>query len=235
MKLVKSKDNEHLVKDIKKDFHSDEGIITSESLQNQTTCTTNTNIEFSIINPEFIDKWKRLQRKAQVPLLKDIGAILAHTGVSKEWIVVDAGTGSGGIALFLANIVKKVVTYDKREDHSKTAQKNADFLNIKNIEFKIKDIEEGIDETNVDLFTLDVPEPWKCIEALQSVKQGGFIISYSPQLTQSQHLINQLDKSFQVEKTIELIEREWIINNKQMKPFVHSPHSGFLTFIRKIS
>ncbi len=64
-----------------------------------------------MFSPSFIDHYKRIQRKAQIVLLKDIGLIIAETGINKNSIVVDAGAGSGALCCFLANYVKKIYTH----------------------------------------------------------------------------------------------------------------------------
>ena len=56
--------------------------------------------------------YRRLKRGPQVVLPKDIGMIIAYTGVGKESVCVDAGTGSGWLAISLARIAKEVTTYD---------------------------------------------------------------------------------------------------------------------------
>ena len=71
-----------------------------------------------------LDFLKKAKRGPAVILPKDIGAIIAHTGVGTGWKVVDAGTGSGFLALFLANIGCKVYTYEKEERFYKISKKN---------------------------------------------------------------------------------------------------------------
>ncbi|MBI2661385.1 hypothetical protein HYX09_03915 [Candidatus Woesearchaeota archaeon] len=74
------------VKDTSKDFHTQFGYIKSSDLAGKegAKILSNTNVEFSIFPPYFIDLYQRLKRDAQIIPLKDIGAIVAETGINKK-------------------------------------------------------------------------------------------------------------------------------------------------------
>jgi len=230
---------EFLIKNTKSDFHSNFGSIKKEDLRKKdgSKILTNTGNEFYIISPFFIDKFKRIERGPQIPLLKDIGIIIAMTGIGKDSVVVDAGGGSGGLSCFLANIVKKVIVYEINKKNIEIIKRNKEFLGLKNLEIINKDICEGIDEMNVDLITLDLPEPWKAIDAAKkALRIGGFIASYSPTIIQAQQFSNEILKREELIniKTIELIERNWKIEGRIVRPEKTILHSGFLSFARRI-
>jgi len=170
--------------------------------------------------------------------LKDIGLIVAETGVNPTSKVVDAGSGSGALCCFLANIVKEVTTYEIRKDFIEIVKKNIKFLNLKNIKIKNKNVYQGISEKNIDLIVLDVPEPWKAINAAKkALKEGGYLVSYSPTTPQVQDFINQINenKNFVHLKTSEIIEREWEVDGRKVRPRSQQiGHSGFISFVRRI-
>jgi tRNA (adenine57-N1/adenine58-N1)-methyltransferase len=154
---------------------------------------------------------------------------------------LDAGTGSGALACFLARFVKKVTTYDIREDHQSVAKKNAEFLGLKNVTFKQADIfsPDKVKQEDIDLFTLDVTTPWDAIETAEKVlKRGGYLVSYSPNLTQIARMANALEdkEGFEIIKVEELIEREWDVKGDRiLRPKMRDiAHSGFLIFAKKI-
>jgi tRNA(1-methyladenosine) methyltransferase and related methyltransferases len=68
-------------------------------------------------------QYRKLKRGPQVILPKDIGIIIAYSGIGKESRCVDAGTGSGWLAVSLARLCKEVVSYELREDFIKIARK----------------------------------------------------------------------------------------------------------------
>jgi tRNA (adenine57-N1/adenine58-N1)-methyltransferase len=186
---------------------------------------------------KFIDYYKCLRRVPQIMLLKDIGAIVAETGINSKSVVVDAGAGSGALACFLANICKRVVSYEIRKDFAKVAKENAKKLGLKNAIIKNKDIRKGIAERNVDLITLDLPEPWKIImKAEKSLKQGAFLVAYCPQITQSIEFVKAVKKSKKMVyvKTVETFWRQWLIDERRARPESTAiVHTGFLSFARK--
>jgi tRNA (adenine57-N1/adenine58-N1)-methyltransferase len=67
---------------------------------------------------------RNLKRGPQVVLPKDFGMVAAFTGIGKKSVVVDAGAGSGFLAVALGNIAKSVVTYERREEFAKLAERN---------------------------------------------------------------------------------------------------------------
>ncbi|MBS1267196.1 MAG: tRNA (adenine(57)-N(1)/adenine(58)-N(1))-methyltransferase TrmI [Candidatus Woesearchaeota archaeon] len=224
-----------------KDMHTQYGYLTSEDIKKAKfgqTLETNTGKKMSKIKPSFMDVYTRIKRGAQIIPLKDIGVILTETGINNKSKIVDAGAGSGGLACFLANIAKQVTTYDIREDFIKIVEKNKKLLNLKNLRIKKGSVYEKIDEKNIDLITLDLPEPWKAVEnASKSLEVGGYIMSYSPCIPQVMDFVEEVNKHNELLfiKTIEIIERKWDINKRKVRPKTQTiGHSGFMTFVRKI-
>src|SRR3989338_6162682 len=129
------------VRDTDKDMHTQYGYIKKEDLaksKDGEKLASNTGEEFVIFSPFFSDLYRKIKRNAQIIPLKDLGFIIAETGVNSKSTVVDAGSGSGALACFLANIAKKVTTYDIREDFIEVVKHNIEFLDIKNITIKNK-------------------------------------------------------------------------------------------------
>jgi tRNA (adenine57-N1/adenine58-N1)-methyltransferase catalytic subunit len=229
------------LKDISTDFHCQFGLVKAKDLKKKdgSIVKTNTKKELIMFTPSFIDSYKRIKRGAQIITRKDAAMIVAETGINKESKVVDSGAGSGALACFLANICKEVTTYELREDFTKIVKKNKEFLELKNLKVKNKDFYKGIDEKNIDLVTLDLPEPWNAIpSAKKALKVGGFLVSYSPTIPQVMDFVSAIkkEKGFMHEKTIELILREWEIQDRKVRPkTTQTVHTGFLSFVRKIN
>jgi len=234
-KIVISRFEKHLIND-DKDFNTQFGVIKKNNLKKSSVKVGKE--EFFVLEPSFIDYYKQIKRLAQIITLKDIGAIIANTGINKDSIVLDAGTGSGGLACFLAMIVKKVISYDINDEHLEIAKKNIKTLNIKNVELKKGDIfnNKNIKEKNIDIFILDVTEPWNAMNTAEKVlKLGGFLVSYSPNINQVERFVKALTDKFLYERTIEVIEREWTVKEKVLRPRMKDlGHTGFLTFARRI-
>jgi tRNA (adenine57-N1/adenine58-N1)-methyltransferase catalytic subunit len=238
-KVLLNSYDKFLVKDPSRDFHTKHGFFKKSDLKKKDTkIQTNKNKEFAIFNPFFIDIYKKIKRDAQIVPLKDIGLIIAETGINSKSKVIDAGAGSGALCCFLANLVKEVTTYEIREDFIEIVKKNIESLKLKNIKIINTDIYSGISEKDIDLIVLDLPEPWKAIDtAKKSLKIGGFIVSYSPTIIQSADFVNKINdnSNFVHVKTSEIIERNWEIDGRKVRPKSQQiGHSGFLSFTRKI-
>ena len=226
------------VKDASKDYHCQFGMIKRQDLakvKKAGIVATNKGVSLNAFRPFFLDSYKKIKRAPQIIPLKDVGAIVAETGIGKESVVVDSGTGSGALTIFLANIAKKVISYEIRKDFAKIARANIKEMGADNVVLKNKSIYDGIAEKNVDLITLDLPEPWKVLEhAKKALKTGGFLVSYSPTIPQSADFISAA-KGFIHIKTIEIIQREWEFNERVIRPKSQPiGHSGFISVMRNV-
>ena len=230
--LIDEKENIYYYK--KGDFHCSEGSIKEKDIFNG-KIKTNTGKELICFNASFIDNLSKIKRGPATTHQKDFGTIIGTTGIGSGSLVVDAGSGSGALALNLANIGCKVTTYELRKEFYEIAKENFEKLN-KNIIIKNKDINEGIDEKDLDLITLDLLEPWKVLEhAEKSLKSGGFLVCYLPTITQVIELAKYLEKyKFYLWKVSETIEREWHVEGLKVRP--HNQilgHTAFVVFLRK--
>ncbi len=224
-----------------KDVHTKFGFIRADDINKSkdgAVVESNRGEKFYVISPSFSDLYRKIKRLPQIIHIKELGMIAAETGVDKDSVVLDSGTGSGAAALFFGNLCKKVYSYDIDAENLKYAKENAEFLDINNINFKNKDIYDGIDENDIDLIIFDLPEPWRAIDhAAKALKIGGYLVNYALQVPQMQEFVNSLLKSesFIILKNIELIERDWKVEGQIARPTSESVgHTGFLTFARRI-
>ncbi len=168
----------------------------------------------------------------------DACQIIANTGISSGDTVVEAGAGSGAVTLLLSYIVfpGTVYSYDINESFLKVAKDNIDTYGKGNVSFKLKDIYEGIDEKEVDLVSLDLPEPYRVVgHAYEALRAGGFIFSFSPCIEQVIDFRRELSKyDFTEIKTIESIIREYEVKEKGTRPKTRMlGHTGYMSFARK--
>ncbi len=235
------KPKQYYVNDLTKDFSTSQGIIAKKDLKKKdgSKIKTSTKKEFIILTPTFTDLFKRLRKGPQSISIKDAGIIAGETGIGKDSVVVEAGTGSGWLTCYLAHICKKVISYDIREEFQAIGKNNAAMLELDNITFKICNVYEKITEKNVEVIILDLPEPWRALEnAINAIKIGGWIVSYSPSVPQIQEFCNTAakNKSILMGKTIEVIERLWKVEGQAVHPkSISIGHTAFLTFCRRIA
>lgn len=181
---------------------------------------------------------KFLKRGPQIITPKDASLILAYTAAQPGSKVVDAGTGSGFLAIFLATYVRpgKVYTYENDERFVKLAKENIEASGLaKFIQLRNSDVTKGIKEKNVDLVTLDLKDAKKVVKrAYKSLKKGGWLAVYSPTVEHLVGAIKEIKKAEFVEiKTVENIVREWQVDQTTRPKTIGLMHTGFLTFAKK--
>lgn len=188
--------------------------------------------------PDFLAK--KAKRGPAVVLPKDAAAILAHTGAGKGWKVLDAGTGSAWLSLFLANVGCDVTSYEVRKDFHELAKKNVQMSGLK-VKLKNKDASKGFTERNIDLVTLDMKSPEKTIpHAHKSLKAGGWLAVFSMHIEEVGNVVKAVSKlGFTPPHIVEVLERSWqadIYDGKTFtRPRTHMlAHTGWLTFARKL-
>jgi len=179
----------------------------------------------------------KLKRGPQIITPKDASIILSYTGAEPGSKVVDAGSGSGFLAIFLARYLNpgKVYTYEKDERFIKIAKENFKRTGLKNIVSRKADITEGIREKNVDLITLDLKDADKVIKhAESSLKKGGMIAIYSPTIDHLERTLKELKRSkFIGIRIVEGIMREWK-HDYTLRPKTKGiMHTGLLIFAKK--
>jgi tRNA (adenine57-N1/adenine58-N1)-methyltransferase catalytic subunit len=196
--------------------------------------------KLSIIEPNLNDILeKKVRRLPQIITPKDLSLILAYTGIEQGDKVVDAGTGSGFLSIFLANHIKPgtVYTYEKDRQFFKVAKKNLKLANVeKFVKIRRKDVTKGFKERNVDLVTLDLKNSEKIVpNAYKSLKPGGWLVVYSPYVEQVSRVVREIKKkNFSYIKIVENIVREWQVEEFTRPRTVGLMHTGFLTFARKM-
>lgn len=169
-------------------------------------------------------------------LPKDIGIVIAYTGIGKDSVCVDAGTGSGWLAVSLARICRRVVSYDIRPEFIRIAEHNRSIEGLDNLEIKEKDITKGIDEKDVDLVTLDMPNSDKALRGAQrALKQNGFVFGYLPHMEQVKKFVDKLGKlKFYNVIVLEAIVRDMLVREEGMRPSTKGVwHTGYLAFAQK--
>ncbi|VVC04898.1 tRNA (adenine(57)-N(1)/adenine(58)-N(1))-methyltransferase TrmI [Candidatus Bilamarchaeum dharawalense] len=185
--------------------------------------------------PPLLRKLKRGGPAVTLP--KDAGLLIAYTGVGKESRVVELGSGTGFMTVQFANIVKEVVSYEKREEFLKIAQSNVDRAGLKNVTFKFRDVLAGIDEKegDFDLVFCDISEAEKIVEAAHSaLKKGGYLAAHCLQSEQAKALHLASEKVFTEVFTIEGIVREYEAREFGFRPkHFGLMHTAYLVFARK--
>lgn len=196
---------------------------------------------FFILQPALSDLLQGTPRISQILYPKEIGFILLAMGISPGVKVVEAGTGSGSLTTAFANAVGddgKVISYEKRPDMQNLARNNLTRLGLEHrVEFKLKDIQDGFDETDADALFLDLPNPYDYIlQARNGLKPGGFFGAILPTTNQVVKLMTELKRNdFAFLDVLEILLRHYKTEPDRFRPTDRMiAHTGFLIFARPI-
>jgi tRNA (adenine57-N1/adenine58-N1)-methyltransferase len=222
------------------EMHTDLGIIRLDELRSKNfgdKISSHLGAEFVIQKPRAPDFFIHAKRTGAPMMPKDIGVIISNTGLCSSDHVLDAGTGSGILAIYLGEIAKKVVTYEVREEFMEIARNNIALTGISNIECRHGDIVEEIGKLDekFDVITLDTIAAARVIPYVPDVIfPGGFLVTYSPFLEQAKEIREAIGKTNFIEvRTLETLEREISFSDRGTRPATaRVGHTGYITIAR---
>ncbi len=194
--------------------------------------TTHNGSKFIVRIPRPTDFFTYGKRSGAPMLPKDIGLVIAYTGMNHNDDVLDAGTGSGIAAIYFGGVAKTVKTYEIRPEFSMLAMKNITESKLTNVEAVAADFlsAEGI----YDIVHLDLQiRPEHVTHAYSLLRSGGYLACYTPFLEQMAIVVDAATGVFCEVHTHELIEREMTRSKRGTRPSTSVSHSGYVTIARK--
>jgi tRNA (adenine57-N1/adenine58-N1)-methyltransferase len=225
-------------------FHTHRGILTHDELIGKpwgSQVFSHQGSPFFLLQPSLGDLLRDLKRSTQIMYPKDIGYILNTMSVGPGQRLLEAGTGSGSMTVAMAYAVGpqgRVYTYEKREEFQNLARRNLERVGLESrVEFKLGDILEGFEQTDIDALFLDVANPWDYIaQARVALKPGGFFASLLPTFNQIVLLLQALRReNFAFIEVCELLLRYYKPEPSRLRPTDRMvAHTGFLIFGRRI-
>jgi tRNA (adenine57-N1/adenine58-N1)-methyltransferase len=214
---------------------TDKGQIELESIvgkEGGDIITTHSGAEFTIRIPRPTDFFAYGKRSGAPMLPKDIGLVIAYTGMNHNDDVLDAGTGSGIAAIYFGGVAKSVKTYEVRPEFSTLAMKNITEAKLANVEAIAADFLAA--EGSYDVVHLDLQiQPEHVVHAYSLLRSGGYLACYTPFLEQMAIVVDEATRLFREVHTHELIEREMTRSKRGTRPSTSVSHSGYVTIARK--
>lgn len=185
--------------------------------------------------PDFFKHFKR----GSTPIMpKDIGAIIAYTGMSPDSLILDAGTGSGMMAAYLSYFNKygEVVTVEKRRDFAKIARNNFKLARLKNIHQITGDlifVADGF-KKEFDLIVLDMKGDIDFISRAKDILRiSGYIAVYNPYFEATKRVYNTMIKEdFREVQAFEILRTDLEFKRVGTRPVTRVWHTGFIVIGR---
>jgi len=197
---------------------------------------------FNIYTPTYKEFVLLMRRGPQIIYPKDVGSIIVDGNIRNNSTVLEIGTGSGALTLFLVLILGKAgnlysLDVDNKNQYRahKTIERylstlnndispNLKLINSELINFSLETVEDKIDS-----IVTDVPEPWDFFENNIIDKELSWV-SYLPSISQVERLSTSLkENNFQNIEIKENLERYWIIKENILRPKNEMVgHTGFI-------
>ncbi|NXM70591.1 TR61B protein, partial [Serilophus lunatus] len=185
---------------------------------------------------------------------KDVSAMLMMMDVHPGDTVLETGSGSGAMSLFLSRAVGpkgRVISYEIRGDHHNLAKKNYRHWRSAweighadewpdNVDFILKDISAAaadMKSLTLDAVVLDMLNPQSALPVVHpSLKQGGVCAVYLANITQVIDLLDRIRTwklPFMCERIVEVTHRNCSVPYVARPSYWQDGHSAFLTKLRK--
>lgn len=164
--------------------------------------TTNKDKYVYLLRPTTYDFIMKIQHGTQIVYPKDLGYIMARTGIRDGHKVVEIGTGSGALTLFVASIVRPrghVHTFDVEEKFMEIAEKNIRRAGMEKYVTMTKlDLKKArrVPVSDADVVIIDLGDPWSVIpQARRMLKASGMLAAICPTMNQLENLAASLTQN----------------------------------------
>lgn len=246
--LIDNKDRKYLVRlQAGGQFHYHLGIVPHDEMIGREAgmrVTSTGGGSLLVLRPRLADFVLKMPRGATVVYPKDMGPIAIYADIAPGMTVLEAGTGSGALTLALLRFVGpagRVVSVERREDHAAHARKTiVRWLGEvpPNVDLRIGEVEEAIEDLRPERIVLDLPEPWHAVPvAAEHQPGGGVLCAYLPTVPQIQTLTQAMRDSnrFAQIEVFETLFRTWTVEGRSVRPDHRMVgHTGFLVVARRV-
>jgi len=233
----------YIVNSFEGEFHTHKGVIDLSELKNLSygdEVRTHLGFPFKIRPFSTADFFKHF-KKGPTPIMpKDIGAIIAYTGLRSGSLILDAGTGSGVLAAYLAYFNRDgiVVTVEKRPEFAKIAKKNFELAGLGNVRLLIGDVFDLAEAFKIkfDLITLDMKNDAEFVPvARELLRKTGYLVVYNPYMDATRRVYLEMQSAgFEELQSFELVKIDLEHKRVGTRPLTKIWHTGFIVIGRKI-
>lgn len=205
--------------------------------------------EYLALRPLLRDFVMSMPRGAAIVYPKDAAQIVADADIFPGATVVEAGVGSGALALWLLRAIGpegRLVSFERREDFAEVARANvATFLGEEPSTWRVvvgdlvDELPQNLADGTVDRVVLDMLAPWDCIDAVaDALVPGGVVICYVATATQLSRVAEYIRGTglFTDPEANETMVRGWHVEGLAVRPDHRMvAHTGFLLTARRLA
>jgi len=186
------------------------------------------------------DLFDHFDRTGAPMMPRDIGLVMGHTGAGGGDRVLDAGTGTGVLAAYLARAGAAVRSYEIDEEFADIARQNMELAGVEeSVDIRAGDVTDDLDDLAdgdpFDVLTLDTADAPAVVERADDLLvDGGFVSVYSPFVEAVRDTTEAArDAGLADVRTFETIQRRMDVGDRGTRPSTAGVgHTGYLTFAR---
>jgi tRNA (adenine57-N1/adenine58-N1)-methyltransferase len=231
-----------------KEWHTHKGWIVHSDLiglPEGSVVSTSAGLKFTAFKPLLGDFVLSMPRGATIVYPKDAAMIIGVADVFPGAKVIEAGVGSGALAISLLRAIGEngeLSSFERRQDFAEIATENVrtyfgDLPNKWNL--TVGSVQDSSTEKKYDRVILDMLAPWECVAfAAKVLRPGGVFLAYVATTTQLSSTAEALkeDGNFTEPLSSETIVRDWHHEGLAVRPMQRMiGHTGFLIVSRRMA
>ncbi|KAA9151988.1 tRNA (adenine-N1)-methyltransferase [Microbacterium lushaniae] len=234
------------------ELHTHNGVLPHASLVGQpdgSVVVNSAGHEYLALRPLLRDFVMSMPRGAAIVYPKDAAQIIAQADIFPGAVVVEAGVGSGALALWLLRAIGpagRLVSFERREEFAEVARANVEtYLGEEppTWDLRVGDLVEALPDAvapgSADRVVLDMLAPWECIDVVaDALTPGGVVLCYVATATQLSRVAEYLRGTglFTEPEASETMVRGWHVEGLAVRPDHRMvAHTGFLITARRLA
>ena len=231
-----------------KEWHTHKGWIVHDDLVGMpegSVVSTSAGLKFTAFKPLLGDFVLSMPRGATIVYPKDAAMIIGVADIFPGSRVIEAGVGSGALAISLLRAIGpqgRLDSFERRQDFADIARENVEtyFGSLpQNWNLTVGSVQDSKIENGYDRVVLDMLAPWECVDyAANVLRPGGVFLAYVATTTQLSATAEALkeDGRFTEPLSSETIVRDWHHEGLAVRPMQRMiGHTGFLIVSRRMA
>ena len=231
-----------------KEWHTHKGWIVHDELvgiPEGSVVSTSAGLKFTAFKPLLGDFVLSMPRGATIVYPKDAAMIIGVADIFPGAKVIEAGVGSGALAISLLRAIGpqgQLDSFERREDFAEIAKENVQtyFGSLpSNWKLTVGSVQDSNSDNKYDRVVLDMLAPWECVDyAAKILRPGGVFLAYVATTTQLSATAEALkeDGHFTEPLSSETIVRDWHHEGLAVRPMQRMiGHTGFLIVSRRMA
>ena len=231
-----------------KEWHTHKGWIVHDDLvgiPEGSVVSTSAGLKFTAFKPLLGDFVLSMPRGATIVYPKDAAMIIGVADIFPGSRVIEAGVGSGALAISLMRAIGpqgRLDSFERRQDFADIARENVEtyFGSLpQNWNLTVGSVQDSKIENGYDRVVLDMLAPWECVDyAANVLRPGGVFLAYVATTTQLSATAEALkeDGRFTEPLSSETIVRDWHHEGLAVRPMQRMiGHTGFLIVSRRMA